>query len=277
MIKKTIYGKGGSLKFRMACKDMLQENGHAWLDVKIFLASPELRNYKEVGVKYGEVEAMRKEYEFGQLANEHEVPNFLKYLCCFACDDTIHDINRRNFAVHNFICKGPGDKVGIMVMPYYALGSLDQYVWNRSNFHVLQNVLHQVAFAILYAYERFSFVHGDLHLGNVLLRASKKRAITYGQRSLRVLGLYPIVMDFGRSYRAENATNRVYEELQRLLRLVEGMERSDLALDVDYAALYPLIRDNTPITSAVYDKLQSIIDGIRIRYARSELPPLRTF
>lgn len=276
MIKKTVYSHGGSIKFKLPCNEIIKQDDK-WLNIKGYLTSKNfnillgsLQNYKEVIIKFGNLAEIQKEYEFGKLAYENNIPNFIKFLCMFSCNDNIEEIQSRNFAIHNFICKGEGDQLGVIVMPYVHLGNLDNYRWDRSNLHILKNVLCQVIFAILYAYEKFRFVHGDLHVGNILLRQSKKTSVSYGENSLNIFGLYPLIMDFGRSNNSVNFT-AVYRDIDRILSTSIGMKNSDLALDYDKSQLTKWISGNTSISGDIYEKIHKIIDGIWIRYVNSEV------
>lgn len=281
MFQHTPHSQGGTLKFRLPCAERLQQDGTAWLGVKGYLTDKNfqvllasLHNYKDVVVKFGKVDEMQKEYDLGHQAYRHQVPNFMRFLCSFSCNDSVRDIENRDFSVHNFVCKGLGDQLGILVMPYYPLGSLDKYAWSRGNLHVLKNVLHQVVFAMLYAYERFSFVHGDMHVGNVLLRASKKKQIAYGSRTLLCLGLYAMVMDVGRSYQKPGSPQDVYRNIDRFLSLILNMDGSDLALEIDRRALTQYISKDVCIGDEVYESLHHMMDGITIRYVVSERPKI---
>lgn len=261
----------------MRCGEMIKE-GNKWLDVKGYLTNKNfnillasLKNHKEVIIKFGHLKKIQKEYEFGKLAYENGIPNFIKFICTFSCNDSISDIQSRNFRIHNFICKGEGDQLGMIIMPYVPLGNLDGYVWNINNLHVLKNVLCQIVFSLLYAYEKFQFVHGDLHPANILLRRSKKKQMVYGDTSLDILGLYPIVMDFERSYQAENKFSDVYRTIDRFLYNTLNMKKSDLALEYNTDELTRLIRENTPVTGMIYNQIRKIIEEVKIRYILSEI------
>lgn len=269
------------MKFSLQCDAM--KHDETWLQIKDFLSSRDfnillgsLQNAKTVVVKFGFTEEIEKEYDIAKLAFTHKVPNFIKFFCMFPCNDTVDSIKQRNFLVNTQICNGrPDQQLGMIMMPYYPLGNLEKYRWNRGNFYILKNVLHQTVFALLYAYEQFQMVHGDMHVGNVLLRASKKKQVIYGTRSLPVCGLYPLVMDFGRSFVATNAYSHVYKNIDRLLVLIQGMENSDLALECERRPLVDLIVSNTPIDDSVYKTLYGVIENIQIRYVASELPSFR--
>jgi hypothetical protein len=278
MIKRTRHAKwGGSVKFRLQCDSHMKDDKD-WLQVKDFLGSKQfniligkIKNYKEVVIKFGSVEEMNHEYTIAKTAYDKGIPNFIRQ---FSCNDSVKDIQHRNFYITSEVCNGSDSEIiSMIIMPFYPMGNLESYHWKRSNFDTLKNVLKQVVSALLYAFQQFHFVHGDMHVGNILLRSSKKTEVSYGEVTLPVDGIYPMIMDFGRSYTDEYAVADVYRNIERLLTIVIGMDNSDLALSIDLTPLEHLRRAHQPIDDDVYYTIYKIIDSMKIRYAHSELPP----
>ena len=58
-------------------------------------------------------------------------------------------------------------------MKYYNLGSINNYKLTFENFHIFLNIIKQVIYSIILAYESKGFIHGDLHCGNILLKPKK--------------------------------------------------------------------------------------------------------
>lgn len=278
-LHKTIHYGGNSLKFRLPCED----NSSDWLTIKRYLGEKQfnvllgsLQNYKEVVIKFGREEEINQEYQHSLIAYENKVPNFIGFLCRFSCEDNIESIKTRHFEIEPFICKNPGSTIGVIVMPYYPLGNLQQYPWNRSNFSILKNILLQIGFALLTAYERFQFIHNDLHVGNILLRKSKKTQLQYEHnQTIHIMGIYPMVMDFGRSYQAKDADFKVYSDINRLLTVTKYMDASDLVLDYNDSELQKWSIENRKITASVYEDYRRVIDNIKIHYCKSERPVIR--
>lgn len=275
MLKSDHSSRKGIQKFKLPCAYPTKE----WLYIKSYLSDSQfnvllgtIQHYKDAVIKFGSVNEMRSEYEFGHQASTHNVPNFIKYLCFFTCNDSVNEIKRRNFDVEHFICQSEGDHLGIIAMPYYPFGSIEDYKWTRANIDVLRNVLKQVVYAIVYAHDTFGFIHGDLHLGNVLVRHSKKKQNRYGDLTLPVKGIYPILMDFGKSKINHKDYTNVYTNIRRFLTLISDMKRSDIVIHCDTTSLFNLERDNEPTTKHTYAYLESLIDTIVVRYAKSELP-----
>ena len=135
-------------------------------------------NRIDVVLKFGMLESITKEYN---ISNELlEMPNFIKYFCMIGCNDDIKNITFNKDAISEYkMCQYGNDYVGILVMKHYNLGSIENYGWNENNFNLLKNVIKQVIFSILLAYNKKGFIHGDLHSGNVLLKPKKKSEINY--------------------------------------------------------------------------------------------------
>lgn len=275
---------GESMKFKLPCADLIRTTPtKQWLEVSRYLDKKDFNVligklntsvYKHVVFKFGEVAAIQKEYDLSYLANKHGVPNFIKFICAFTCNDSVDAIRERNFEVNAYICKGPGEQLGVAIMPYYHIGSVDNYTWNEGNFVLLKAILKQIVFAALYAYEQFQFVHRDFHLGNVLLRETKKKTVAYGPITAETLRFYPMIMDFGRSTRADNAHTLVYRDIKRMISLTFDMPQSDIVLHCDLDPLNTLARDNEPISSSTYTFMADLIDSIAIRYVKSKLPKI---
>ena len=124
-------------------------------------------------LKFGILESIDKEYKISE--ELMLLPNFIKYFCIIKCNDNIKNvINNKNTISNYKICHYGNNEIGILVMKHYYLGCVDNYDWNENNFDLLKNIIKQVVFAIIYAYETKGFIHGDLHSGNILLKPIKK-------------------------------------------------------------------------------------------------------
>jgi len=81
-------------------------------------------------------------------------------------------------------------------MNYYPYGSIINYIPN--NIDEIISIINQVL-----AYEKFGFIHGDLHPGNILCKNSKKEYIKYSYSNIcKTINLYCIqiiIFDFDRS------------------------------------------------------------------------------
>ena len=122
-----------------------------------------------VVLKFGILESIEKEYYISQ--ELLDIPNFIRYFCLIKCNDNIKNIVNNKNTISNYkMCYYGDNQIGILVMKEYNLGSIDNYIWNENNFELLKNVIKQVIFTIIYAYNKKGFIHGDLHTGNILVK-----------------------------------------------------------------------------------------------------------
>jgi hypothetical protein len=130
-------------------------------------------NKIDIVLKFSILQYIDQEYKIN--LDLYNLPNFIRYFCKIICNDNIKNIINHKETIMNYKMCHYGDKpVGILVMKYYKLGYINDYLWNYENFNVLKNVILQVILALIYAFESKGFLHGDLHSGNVLLKNKKK-------------------------------------------------------------------------------------------------------
>lgn len=140
--------------------------------------------------------------EFDMSVRLENLPNYIKFFCMFECGESLRNILLNKNDLSNYeICKVQGKNVGVLVMKYYLLGSVESYTWNEDNFSVLKNVMLQVIYASLYAYSLCKFVHGNLYSRNVLLEPKMypDMNIYYGSKFLTIDTYQAIIMDFEKS------------------------------------------------------------------------------
>jgi len=154
-------------------------------------------------LKFGILESIEHEYKINQ--ELQELPNFIRYFCMIKCNDNIKNIinNKNQISNYKMCCYG-NNEIGILVMKEYNLGSVDNYQWNENNINLLKNIIKQVSFSIIYAYDKKGFIHGDLHSGNVLLKSRRNKTIIYGDKKLTIDNLEAVIMDFEKSKLNQN-------------------------------------------------------------------------
>jgi len=169
-----------------------------------------------VVLKFGILESIEKEYKISQ--ELLELPNFIKYFCIIRCNDEIKNIINNKKTISNYkICDNVDNEIGILVMKHYYLGCVDNYDWNENNFDLLKNIIKQVVFAIIYAYETKGFIHGDLHSGNILLKSKRNNEITYNKKILILNELEAVIMDFEKSkLNQKNKINDLVRNIDKL-------------------------------------------------------------
>jgi serine/threonine protein kinase len=170
-----------------------------------------------VVLKFGILESIEKEYKISEELNE--LPNFIRYFCLIKCNENIKNIINNKNTISNYkMCHYGDNEVGILVMKEYNLGSIENYDWNENNFNILKNVIKQVIFSILLAYEKKGFIHGDLHCGNVLLKPKRNCEIIYKNKILVLNELEVVIMDFSKSkIYSKNNINELFHNIDKFI------------------------------------------------------------
>ena len=147
----------------------------------------------------------------------YKIHGFIRYLCTFPCfDDTAKKAPKtkngdRPKPFTKNICQAPHTKENlqnVLVMPYIQGGSIENYVFTQDNIQLLQSLLAHTIMSLTVAYDRIQFIHGDLHLGNILFKKTTKTEITYSIRGsepivLPTVGYKVVIMDFEKSRTSE--------------------------------------------------------------------------
>lgn len=271
MSKSSETRNSRSHKFILPCQERAHVKGWLHIEDKLVEESPVLKGVldkrKHVVVKYGSPETIKKDYSIAMTL--HQIPNMINYYCMFECNDHIETIGKKSY-----VCESDGDDaVGYILMPHYAMGTMNAFKWTLQTFPLMKNVLKQICFAILLAMEKHAFVHNDLHLNNVLLRRTAKRELSYGDRTLPLMDFYAILMDFERSTVHQGSACDAYFTINKVLNLATWLDASDLSLKVDAAPINVWMSQNAPITPATYQRIESIIDGMTVNYEKSKRPP----
>ena len=242
---------------------------------------------KQIVVKFGAQLPLEEEYAITERLYDARIPNFVKYLCYFSCKDTFADLFHQNYRSRPYICNGrdanPINNIGCTVMPYYPIGSMKDYAWTEAELPALKNLAKQCCFSMLDAYVSLGFIHRDIHLGNVLLRKTKKRAIQYKHAELRVEGgMYAIWMDLERHMivqdadpaNAESGLKELYNALLITINMMCRSSNSDIVLEFNQRRLLDRKSAGRPITPAFYAELGEDLDAIKLEYVRSKLPKI---
>lgn len=290
---RKLGGGTDSFKYKLECGSRVGDNPdnattRDWLAIDRLLSGDKshqvllarlLELHKAVVVKFGVPAEIQTDYYIGNIVKD--IPNMMKYYCKFTCNDTVTNLVTQDYRLKPFICNGKGLQLGFIIMPYYALGDLNSFPWTRTTFTVLKNVLKQVVTSLLHAFEKHGFVHGDLHLMNILLRKTKKKSLLYGNRSVAVTdSYYAVIMDYGKSQIVPNGALELLRDLQILFGCLPSLEASDIIINaVDMSRLTQLLQQQKASTlePAVYDEAWRIIDTMTILYAKSERPPIPNF
>jgi predicted unusual protein kinase regulating ubiquinone biosynthesis (AarF/ABC1/UbiB family) len=154
-----------------------------------------------------------------------------------------------------------------------ALHGIESYGWREEELDVLKNVLKQICFSLMYAYEETGFLHNDEHLGNILLRKRSKSHLTYGDIELQLNGMYAVIMDFEKS--TVGVPGDVFSRIRKLIHLICVSDKSDIMLDYRDSEIMRLQSANVTIQKEDYSTVNDIIDNIKIRYVKSKVAQMK--
>ena len=267
-----------SVKFKLNCQDRVTEEWgtRGFLEIlykiqKQILIGHMKETKKDVIVKFENPSEIVADYKISETLFNSKIPNFIKYYCTFSCNENTDRFEELDPEKHEHLCSKKGTKTGFIIMPYYPLGSVKNYKWTTANFHVLKNIICQVIIAISSAFIKNGFVHGDLHMDNILLRKTKKKALYYNSFDITLYldEMYAIVMDFGRSKLNSSYTSYMtsISTITALLRDIG--ENSDIIIDAVPLYRYLSIMGNTTLDQKVIINLINIIDSLKIDYTKS--------
>ena len=215
-------------------------------------------------LKFGILESIEKEYYIS-----HELldmPNFIRYFCLIKCNDNIKNIINNKNTISNYkMCHYGENKIGILVMKEYNWVSIDNYIWNENNFVLLKNVIKQVVFSTIYAYNKKGFIHGDLHTGNMLLKPKKNCIINYENITFYLNDLEVVIMDFEKSklQQKNKPTDLIKNILKFMTSIMSTCLKNDLIVNIDIDKIIKLksiFNENINY----YNELDNIIDNINL-------------
>jgi hypothetical protein len=272
------------VKFLVPCQDKITPGSTTtdpWLTVSKLLAYTHgaagvlqgiYDKHKEVVVKFGDAKDIQYEYDAAEKLHNAFMVGFIKFMCVFACNDEFTRILKQNYSNRPYLCNGPGNSIGCIVMPYYPLGSMDKYCWKKHQIQEFKNILKQVCFALCNAFHTLAFVHVDLHAGNVLLRNTTKTILQYQEGvKLQLYGKYAIIMDL-QDCQVHNPEMFI-TSIERIIYTCCSANGSDLQFNFDTRTIRIWWDKNDhKITQKSYRDLSDIIDNISLRYVKSEIP-----
>lgn len=186
---------------------------------RILLAK--LEQHKDIVVKIGDDDSIRREYEYAKKL--YKIKGFVKFICYFECNDDFLDYPNKS---KNYLCEGEGNKMKIIVMPYFPLGNIGSYEWKQENIHILRTCIKHAILTNISAF--FSgYLHGDFHPGNVLLKKTKQSYIDYGFDGINIEtnGFRTWIMDYEntREVSMENTRDIMdfYFDIQKFFTLLQ--------------------------------------------------------
>lgn len=236
-----------------------------------------LDTHGEIVVKIGDSDDIRSEYEFSQKLQH--IKGFVKYICYFQCAD-----NFRKLSAQTSLCHGPGNEMKVILMPWFPLGSVSEFKWQDHDPELLRSCLKHAVLSMLTACYKLSFLHGDFHTGNVLIKKTKQKTLSYDIpqigtfSNIETHGIRPWIMDFENSkvmdssspYHLMMSINDFYFDLNKFFMLLLSKNKY-----IDPISIIPIrgyidslhMKSKLPVRENVIELLQHI-DGIRFIIAQ---------
>jgi thiamine kinase-like enzyme len=159
--QKSIDSNKNTKKF-IDLKEIIKDNKN---NLKIFDAI--LFKTTKIVVKISTSDTILKEYQISHMLSD--INGFIKYLCYFSCNNKIDKI-----ISNSSICAAEGEPIKILLMKKYELGDIKNYNWNLDNFFILKILIKQIFIALLDAFNKYGFLHNDVHFGNFLIKKTNK-------------------------------------------------------------------------------------------------------
>ena len=145
-------------------------------------------------------EMLEKDYNASIILSQLKCSNFAKYYGFFSCKDDLNSFEKNKILPKKFCLKN-GTTNYYIFMAYFPLGSLENYL--PKNVDELKSIVNQIIAASILANEKFGFIHNDLHHGNILVRKTTKKQLTYNfndrVKTINTYGIEIVMFDFDRS------------------------------------------------------------------------------
>lgn len=272
-----------TIKLKIDCKNRIDSEPETkdWLElVSLFNHNSSdmvvykalLDKHKYIVAKIGKFK-LTPEYNIAKKLEVLKLPTFIHMSCIFSCLDDFSKLKKSAKTV----CSKEGKPVSVILMPFLGEGRIDEWSWKRSNFDLMKNVIKHIFLTAFYAKSTLGFIHRDLHLGNILLKKTQRKEISYGEYgTLEAHCVIPVIMDFDKSAFVENYDALLYKDLSHFIGLMGNYCNVKFNTNIiqDYL-------DKTliaaPVSPAIYRTLSKHIDNLEIRKVDSEMPPLPNF
>lgn len=278
----STHNSNNSFKYKISCQEKINPDHpetRDWLELlsKLEHDSPTVKLYKglmekskSVVAKVGRI-SLKHEYEIGSALTELHLPTFLGFHCNFQCLDDFHQMN----AASKFLCKERGEGIHVLIMPYVDGQRIDEHKWTREQFPMLKNILKHITLSLLYASLKLQFAHGDLHLGNVMIKKTTRKKISYEELGdLELMTYLPIIMDYDRSS-VGSGFEAVYKDIKRFISLSENY--LDIQLDPlqvgQLSRMLLTFHYEKKDVRLTFKDICSQIDRLEVLRIKSEKPP----
>ncbi len=215
------------------CQDKIDHNiysNRAWIRLERILQSSQgiavikgiLDQGRDIVLKVNSISQTIKEYNIARRLKD--TPGFIHYLCYFVCNELMENLIQNDNLRRDYICESRGESMGILLMMYYRLESLNK----NSKLYNEKSIRLQILLSMFCAYENHGIILQDNHLGNILLKRSSRKHSTYNLYNkvikIKLNGIEIRICDFEKSiviHERTNATDKIfiitmYDTLRRL-------------------------------------------------------------
>jgi len=259
IIKKTLLYKlikniiGGDNK---ECQDKINNDidnplSPAWLQIhKILQNIPG----KSIATILGKIESkeivikaqlnINAQSEYSIQQQLQNIPGFINYICLFQCAGDREYIERfAYYGDETRMCKMKGTDIGIIIMPYYKNGSLEEFLKNYKGIDknsLIKQLLISIIKNLFVAYKQVGFTHGDLYPKNIVLNDT----------------FDPIIIDFEKStFNNQNKAYIFWHDIDDLLidtsRYVYSCDVTELCRNILFYRAYNKDPNDENITSII--------------------------
>jgi hypothetical protein len=267
--------ESNTIKLKIDCKNRIDSDTKDWLELVSLFNQSDGVVYKALLEKHKYIVAytgkfdLTKEYETAKKLEALKLPTIIRLNCIFNCLDDFSKLEKSP--------DSPTKPVSVILMPFLEEGRIDEWTWKRANFDLMKNIIKHVFLSAFYAKSALGFVHRDLHLGNILLKKTQCKEISYGEYgTLDVHGIIPVIMDFDKSAFVENYDALLYKDLSHFIGLMGNYCNVKFNANIIQDYLDKTLTA-APITPVIYSNLSKHIDNLEIRKVDSEMPPLPNF
>ena len=108
---------------------------------------------------------------FRDVVHKHRLPGFAQYMGFFRCNDALPRVLESGMG-NKGLCDGSGDSMQVLVMEHVDNPSMKRFDWTTVDERTAQSCIMQVICTSLEAFLVCKFVHGDMHLDNILLEVT---------------------------------------------------------------------------------------------------------
>jgi len=299
-LQRTKYKKNGGNKYQVDCSFISNNPKNIHIenmirnknDISIltaFIDNPKIiTKHKHIVIKIGkENKTIEKEYTIGIALNKEKLVGFIQFICLFDCFD---DTNKTDLIPINGICNGEQkqeNKKNVLIMPFFVDGSIKNYNWLKDKFIILKSLLQQAIMSIFIAYHKLGFLHGDLHLDNILMKRTTKNNLCYEcdgiQKQIDTNGYKIAIMDFDSSWIGVDKKKciefywlNIYNMLSRVSIDLTNHNSDKIGLDNNIKILLFITKQKDNKTDCINTlKLLNMIDDAEIQITKNPFDNLK--